>query len=146
MTELNFLLERFPTLDHVSLYQLTLERGTALWKSVAAGNLAMPEEDCVADMYEAAIEILSKAGIHRYEVSNFARSKEKVNKRVIFCTDMNYSIFLTRSAVTTSGTGLAANISASAPAHTGDSRRPPLITRPQPLRQGATPCRQYRAG
>ena len=146
MTELNVLLERFPTLDHVSLYQLTLERGTALWKSVIAGNLAMPEEDCVADMYEAAVEILSKAGIQRYEVSNFARSKEKVNKRVIFSTDVNYGIFLTRSAVTTSGTGLAVNTSASAPAHTGDSRRPPLITRPRPLRQRATQRRQYRAG
>ena len=45
---------------------------------MAAGNLTMPEEDCVADMYEAAVEILSRAGIQRYEISNFARSKEKV--------------------------------------------------------------------
>ena len=80
-TELNMLLEKFPTLDHVSLYQLTLERGTALWKDVAAGNLTMPVEDCVVDMYEAAVEILSRAGIHRYEISNFARTKEKVMNR-----------------------------------------------------------------
>ena len=79
---MNLLLEKFPALDHVSLYQLTLERGTALWKDVAVGNLTMPEEDCVADMYEAAVEILSKAGIHRYEISNFARSKEKVYDRI----------------------------------------------------------------
>ena len=81
MKELSFLLEKYPTLDHVSVYQLTLERGTALWKDVATGNLTMPDEDCVADMYDAAVETLSKAGIHRYEISNFARSKEKVTNR-----------------------------------------------------------------
>ncbi|XP_078345947.1 radical S-adenosyl methionine domain-containing protein 1, mitochondrial-like isoform X2 [Oculina patagonica] len=42
--------------DHVSLYQLTLERGTPLYKSVKSGKLTL-----IAN------------GFHRYEVANFAK-------------------------------------------------------------------------
>ncbi|XP_051889245.1 radical S-adenosyl methionine domain-containing protein 1, mitochondrial isoform X2 [Pristis pectinata] len=59
---------------HVSLYQLTLERGTALFKQVQEKVLKMPEQDVVAEMYHAARNILEKAGFHQYEVSNFAKS------------------------------------------------------------------------
>uniref|UniRef100_A0A8D0H091 Radical S-adenosyl methionine domain-containing protein n=1 Tax=Sphenodon punctatus TaxID=8508 RepID=A0A8D0H091_SPHPU len=60
--------------DHVSLYQLTLERGTSLFKQVHQGSLPMPEPDVVAEMYEAAREALQEAGFRQYEVSNFARN------------------------------------------------------------------------
>lgn len=60
--------------DHVSLYQLTLERGTSLFKQVQQGALPMPEHDVVAEMYEVARRILQDAGFRQYEVSNFARN------------------------------------------------------------------------
>ncbi|XP_032900352.1 radical S-adenosyl methionine domain-containing protein 1, mitochondrial isoform X2 [Amblyraja radiata] len=59
---------------HVSLYQLTLERGTALFKQVQEKVVSMPEQDVVANMYHAARSILEKAGFHQYEVSNFAKN------------------------------------------------------------------------
>ncbi|XP_078257981.1 radical S-adenosyl methionine domain-containing protein 1, mitochondrial isoform X2 [Rhinoraja longicauda] len=54
--------------------QLTLERGTALFKQVQEKVVSMPEQDVVANMYHAARSILEKAGFHQYEVSNFAKN------------------------------------------------------------------------
>ncbi|XP_041073398.1 radical S-adenosyl methionine domain-containing protein 1, mitochondrial isoform X2 [Carcharodon carcharias] len=59
---------------HVSLYQLTLERGTALYKQVQEKVLRMPEQEAMAQMYQAARSILRKAGFLQYEVSNFAKN------------------------------------------------------------------------
>ncbi|NWR80059.1 RSAD1 protein, partial [Centropus unirufus] len=59
--------------DHISLYQLTLERGTALAAQVQGGSLPAPPQDLLADMYHAACATLVAAGFRRYEVSNFAR-------------------------------------------------------------------------
>ncbi|XP_060109096.1 radical S-adenosyl methionine domain-containing protein 1, mitochondrial [Heteronotia binoei] len=60
--------------DHISLYQLTLERGTSLFKQVHQGYLPMPDVDVVAEMYDCARHILQDAGFRQYEVSNFARN------------------------------------------------------------------------
>ncbi|KAJ7315971.1 hypothetical protein JRQ81_002133 [Phrynocephalus forsythii] len=60
--------------DHLSLYQLTLERGTSLFKQVQQGFLSMPDPDVVSEMYECARHILKDTGFHQYEVSNFARN------------------------------------------------------------------------
>ncbi|XP_061233250.1 radical S-adenosyl methionine domain-containing protein 1, mitochondrial [Neopsephotus bourkii] len=59
--------------DHISLYQLTLERGTALAAQVLGGALPVPPQDLLADMYQAARTTLVAAGFRHYEVSNFAR-------------------------------------------------------------------------
>ncbi|KAM6297504.1 radical S-adenosyl methionine domain-containing protein 1, mitochondrial [Aegotheles albertisi] len=59
--------------DHLSLYQLTLERGTALAVQVWGGTLPTPPQDLLADMYHTARATLVSAGFRHYEVSNFAR-------------------------------------------------------------------------
>ncbi|NXG12452.1 RSAD1 protein, partial [Sakesphorus luctuosus] len=59
--------------DHISLYQLTLERGTALAAQVRGGTLSLPPQDLLADMYQTARTVLVAAGFRHYEVSNFAR-------------------------------------------------------------------------
>jgi putative oxygen-independent coproporphyrinogen III oxidase len=58
--------------DHVSTYALTVERGTPLSRSVAAGAPA-PDPDTQADRWEVARDVLGDAGYVRYEVSNHAR-------------------------------------------------------------------------
>jgi oxygen-independent coproporphyrinogen-3 oxidase len=58
--------------DHLSLYALTVERGTALSRAVMAGAAA-PDADLQADQYELACRMAGEAGLHRYEVSNWAR-------------------------------------------------------------------------
>ncbi|XP_056144410.1 radical S-adenosyl methionine domain-containing protein 1, mitochondrial [Lampris incognitus] len=59
--------------DHVSLYQLTLERGTQLFKQVQQGELALPADDATAVMYQLARRMLHERGFLQYEVSNFAK-------------------------------------------------------------------------
>ncbi|KAM6966234.1 radical S-adenosyl methionine domain-containing protein 1, mitochondrial [Tautogolabrus adspersus] len=59
--------------DHVSLYQLTLERGTQLFKQVQRGDTTVPADDVTAEMYQCARSTLHQHGFLQYEVSNFAR-------------------------------------------------------------------------
>ncbi|XP_076609746.1 radical S-adenosyl methionine domain-containing protein 1, mitochondrial [Chaetodon auriga] len=59
--------------DHVSLYQLTLERGTQLFRQVQGGEVTVPAEDVTAEMYQCARRTLHQHGFLQYEVSNFAR-------------------------------------------------------------------------
>ena len=56
---------------HVSAYALTIEPGTALGHRVAAGAAA-PDDDDQAAKYEVADDCLRAAGLHWYEVSNWA--------------------------------------------------------------------------
>jgi len=59
--------------DHLSLYQLTIEEGTAFGQRYAAGKLrGLPKEDLSADMYAATQEVCEAAGMEAYEVSNHA--------------------------------------------------------------------------
>ncbi|XP_074552765.1 radical S-adenosyl methionine domain-containing protein 1, mitochondrial isoform X2 [Halichoeres trimaculatus] len=58
---------------HVSLYQLTLERGTQLFKQVQQGELSLPADDVTSEMYQCARRMLQQNGFLQYEVSNFAR-------------------------------------------------------------------------
>lgn len=59
--------------DHVSAYALIVEDGTALARRIRRGELAAPDDDLQAAMYEAADATLTAAGYHWYEVSNWAR-------------------------------------------------------------------------
>lgn len=67
--------------DHVSLYQLTLERGTQLFKQVQRGAVTMPAEDVTAEMYQSARRTLQQHGFQQYEVSNFARDVSTRHKK-----------------------------------------------------------------
>ena len=61
--------------DHLSLYQLTIEEGTAFGDRFAAGKLRdLPDDDRAADMFALTQGICSDAGFQSYEVSNHARS------------------------------------------------------------------------
>ena len=59
--------------QHISAYSLILEEHTPLYTRVERGEIAAPEEDLVADMQDAGIDLLEERGYHRYEISNFAR-------------------------------------------------------------------------
>ena len=62
-------------LDHMSLYQLTIEDGTAFGDRYRAGRLrGLPGEDLSADLYEATQTRMEAAGFETYETSNHART------------------------------------------------------------------------
>jgi putative oxygen-independent coproporphyrinogen III oxidase len=60
--------------EHLSLYQLTIEPETAFARQVARGALKPPESDEAAALYEATEELCDMQGFAGYEISNYARS------------------------------------------------------------------------
>lgn len=62
--------------EHISPYQLTIERGTAFDRAVRRGSLVPPAEDAAADAYETTQAVLGAAGFEAYEVSNHARGPD----------------------------------------------------------------------
>lgn len=62
--------------DHVSAYALIVEEGTKLARRIRRGELAEPDEDLEADMYELVDDLLAGAGYEWYEVSNWSSSPE----------------------------------------------------------------------
>ena len=59
---------------HISLYQLTIEKGTPFFKLYNDKKLILPSNDEAADMYEWTNEYLQKNQYKRYEISNYAIS------------------------------------------------------------------------
>jgi oxygen-independent coproporphyrinogen-3 oxidase len=59
--------------DHISVYALIVEPGTALARRIETGELLAPDDDTHSDMYELADQVLGAAGYHWYEISNWAR-------------------------------------------------------------------------
>ncbi|WP_373418411.1 radical SAM family heme chaperone HemW [Sagittula sp. MA-2] len=71
--------------DHLSLYQLTIEPGTAFWDRSQAGKLGgLPSDDLGADMYELTQEMCARAGMPAYEVSNHARSDAESRHNLVY--------------------------------------------------------------
>jgi len=58
---------------HISLYSLSVDNNSPWGKLYTKGELALPDEDLVADMFQLAIDKLNQAGILQYEIANFAR-------------------------------------------------------------------------
>ena len=58
--------------EHISIYDLSLERGTRLESMVKSGAFRLPGVDEAADERAAADEALEARGFRRYEVSNYA--------------------------------------------------------------------------
>jgi putative oxygen-independent coproporphyrinogen III oxidase len=58
--------------DHLSLYQLTIEPGTAFATRHARGEIVLPEGDAAAALYTATAEEAARFGLGPYEVSNYA--------------------------------------------------------------------------
>ena len=59
--------------DHLSMYQLTIEDGTAFAPAHARGDFVLPPEDQQAEMFEITQSLTAAAGLPAYEVSNHAR-------------------------------------------------------------------------
>lgn len=77
--------------DHLSLYQLTIEDGTAFGDRFAAGKLRdLPTDDNATDMYFATQELTSKHGMKSYEVSNHAKVGSESRHNLIYWNGGDY--------------------------------------------------------
>jgi len=58
--------------DHLSLYQLTIEPGTAFEALHRSGALLLPDEDIAAALYDTTAAEAARVGLAAYEISNYA--------------------------------------------------------------------------
>ena len=73
------------SIDHLSLYQLTIEDGTAFGDRYALGKLrGLPDEDLSADMFDLTQDLCGAAGMPAYEVSNHARDSAQSRHNLIY--------------------------------------------------------------
>jgi coproporphyrinogen III oxidase-like Fe-S oxidoreductase len=71
--------------DHLSMYQLTIEDGTAFADRFARGGLkGLPDEDVQADMYALTQEVCAAHGMPAYEVSNHAKPGSESRHNLIY--------------------------------------------------------------
>ncbi len=71
--------------DHLSLYQLTIEDGTAFGRRHAIGRLrGLPDEDLSIDLWNATQELCDSAGFVRYETSNHSRPGAESRHNLIY--------------------------------------------------------------
>jgi len=77
--------------DHLSLYALGLEEGTAMTDWVARGRLPEPDDDLTADMYDLATDMLAQAGYDQYEISNWARPGHECRHNLQYWRNLPYA-------------------------------------------------------
>ena len=72
-------------IDHLSLYQLTIEDGTAFGDRYKIGKLrGLPDDDTAADMFAVTQSLCTDAGLLNYEVSNHARPGAESRHNLIY--------------------------------------------------------------
>lgn len=63
-----------PLVEHISVYELIVEEGTALENMARNGQIVLPSDDETQALFEVAIQTAKNCGFERYEVSNFAKN------------------------------------------------------------------------
>ena len=84
---LNKALEKNP--EHISTYNLTIEKGTAFSKLQSNGKLIMPDDEHQLELYKKTIEHLKEKGFHHYEISNFARRGKECKHNITYWKNSN---------------------------------------------------------
>ncbi len=58
---------------HISLYQLTIEKGTKFYSAYQNKEFELPNEELSAQLYEITAKMLGKEQLYPYEISNYAK-------------------------------------------------------------------------
>lgn len=75
---------------HLSLYQLTIEKGTKFFGDFKQKKFQMPNENLAADFYEITNEATSKAGLELYEISNYAKKNFECAHNLVYWQGGDY--------------------------------------------------------
>jgi oxygen-independent coproporphyrinogen-3 oxidase len=77
--------------DHISLYDLTYEEGTAFRRWLDRGWLSpLPEETC-RELYRISIDLAEASGLVHYEISNFARPGRECRHNLVYWRNEAYA-------------------------------------------------------
>ena len=79
--------------QHLSTYALTYERGARFWARKKRGELQALSDDAEADLFEFAIDQLSRAGFEHYEISNFSRPQHACRHNLNYWQGGTYFAF-----------------------------------------------------
>lgn len=76
--------------QHISIYGLQLEEGTAFHRMEALGKLQLPTDELVEAMHDYIVEKLPEAGYQRYEISNYALPGYESKHNLSYWQDVDY--------------------------------------------------------
>ena len=76
--------------QHISIYGLQLEEGTAFYRMEALGKLQLPADELVEIMHDYIVEKLPEAGYQRYEISNYALPGYESKHNLSYWQDVDY--------------------------------------------------------
>ncbi|MDD9901326.1 MAG: radical SAM family heme chaperone HemW [Alphaproteobacteria bacterium] len=77
--------------DHMSLYQLTIEEGTAFHTLHQRGDLIIPDEDTAAALYETTQDIMGAHDMPAYEISNHAKQGQESRHNMVYWQYRDYA-------------------------------------------------------
>ena len=75
---------------HLSLYQLTIEKGTKFYSQFARKEFAMPDENLAAEFYEMTNQITRSNGLELYEISNYAKKNYECEHNLVYWQGGDY--------------------------------------------------------
>lgn len=76
--------------DHISAYALIVETGTKLAAQIKRGDLTMPDDDLMADMYLLVNELCEEAGLSWYELSNWSTPGQECQHNIAYWKSANW--------------------------------------------------------
>ena len=77
-------------IDHLSAYALIVETGTKLAAQIKRGELRMPDDDLMADMYLLVDELCEDAGMTWYELSNWSKPDHQARHNLAYWKNANW--------------------------------------------------------
>ena len=77
-------------IDHISAYALIVEIGTKLTAQIKRGELSMPNDDLMADMYLLVDQMCNAAGLDWYELSNWAKPGHECQHNIAYWKSANW--------------------------------------------------------
>ena len=77
-------------IDHISAYALIVETGTKLAAQIKRGDLSMPIDDLMADMYLLVDQMCNEAGLDWYELSNWAKPGHECAHNIAYWKSSNW--------------------------------------------------------
>ena len=77
-------------IDHISAYALIVETGTKLAAQIKRGELTMPDDDLMADMYLLVDQLCEEKGFSWYELSNWAKPGHECRHNIAYWENKNW--------------------------------------------------------
>jgi len=77
-------------IDHISAYALIVESGTKLAAQIKRGDLTMPDDDLMADMYLLVDQLCQTQGLSWYELSNWAKPGHECRHNIAYWENKNW--------------------------------------------------------